>query len=92
MILLTDEQCREGIQRICEIARDIARMSGIVLNSISVDDSHHLTCTNFHILHISARGKTVAVNIHHEEVAEITSMTEDKIRSAIDRLRIMLEG
>jgi hypothetical protein len=93
MVLLTDEQCKEGIQRICDMAFDIAKMSGLVLDRVIVDDDRHIECYNtFHILQFIAKGSAVSTKIHHEEVVEISNMTSTKIQSAIDRLRLMLVG
>ena len=89
---LSDEQYRDGIQRICDLASDTARVSGLQLDAVQVDNGQKLlTGSEYHLLQMAAGGKTVTVKIHHEEVAAASGLTEEKVLSAVRRLQLMLE-
>lgn len=95
MKLLTDQECQEGIKQICDLSKTIARELGIHLQVVQFDSGRHLTCKKTHSLRISARGKSVTVSIFHSDVVGSLSCNDPpraKIRAAIERLKLLLDG
>ena len=91
MIPLTDSQCQAGMQQLCDLARNTAKVSGLRLNAVVIDNGQTTICKDAHSLQLTARGKTVTVKIFHEDVVAVSELTKKKIQNAVNRLQIMLE-
>jgi len=87
---LTDEECQVGMRKICDLANNTAKESGLRLQLIQIDDGLRVTCKPAHTLLIAARGKSITFPITHEDVADSES-TKLKIRSALSKLLLLME-
>lgn len=84
-----------GVNILKDLAQQLAAEAGVKLTNVLFDDGRPLGVTDFHLLSMTARGKTAVAKIHHEEVKSGKApkdLTRAKVRSAIDRLKVMLEG
>lgn len=93
----TEIQFQEGMQKIYDFARDIAKQEGIKLKSLRLVDGLPLGCIDCHELDIAAGGSTVSVMLYRNEVEDYPGhagidLTQAKIHNAIDRLKLQLEG
>ena len=91
------KEIRIGANMITDIANQLAAEAGIRLTSVTFNSGVEASCRDVHIFHISADGKTVNVIINQGEVSEYsgvagTVLTVGKVRGAIDRLKVMVEG
>ena len=86
-----------GINQITDIAHQYAADANIKLTSITFDDGRPLGIKDIHLMQITARKHTVNVKLYHEEIEDYlgrdgSELTRAKIRNAIERLQVMLEG
>lgn len=93
----TEIQFQEGLQKIYDLVLDVAKQEGIKLKSIKLDDGRTLECLDYHVLDIAAGEHSVSTKLNHEEIEDYPGhagidITEMKIRTAIDRLRLMMEA
>jgi hypothetical protein len=86
-----------GVNMLKDLAQQLAADAGIKLSGVGFDDGRPLGVSDMHILSLTARGKTVIAKINHEEVEDYPGrvgidLTKAKVRNAIERLSILLEG
>lgn len=89
------KEIETGISILKDLAQQLAAEAGIKLTNVLFDDGRPLGITDFHLLSMTARGKTAVAKIHHEEIKSgkpPKDLTKAKVHSAIDRLKMMLEG
>lgn len=84
----------DGVQKICELAEDLAKQDGIILTSVRLDTDRPEFSTCFHQLFLSVGDHSVMEKLHHEELKMLdhnkNGLTKTKIKSAIERLKILL--
>jgi hypothetical protein len=83
-----------GINILKHLAQQLAAEVGVKLSNVLFDDGRPLGVRDIHLLSVTARGKTTAAKINHEELKSgkaPNDQTRAKIRCAIDRLKVMLE-
>lgn len=95
--MTTEEQIQEGIIQISDFTRLYAAENGIKLAEVTFDDGRPLGFSDIHMVRISARSQTVVTKLTQIQLEKYTDedssdMTRAKIRSAVDRLKILLEG
>jgi len=86
----------EGLRKICKLAEDLAKQEGIRLSSVLVDEGRPIVASHYHLLSLTAGPCSVSEKLHHEELTaqnqrSDNGLTEAKIRSAVERLRILLD-
>lgn len=84
-----------GINILKDLAQQLAAEAGIKLSNVLFDDGRPLGVRDIHLLSVTARGKTTVAKINHEELKSgkaPNDLTKAKIRGAVDRLKVMLEG
>lgn len=86
----------DGLQKLCELVEDLAKLEGIQLTSVLVDEGRPIVASDYHLLSITAGEHSVSEKLHHEELTAQNQwtgkgLTEAKIRSAVERLRLLLD-
>ena len=85
----------EGLQKIFEMAEDLAKQERICLTAVTFDEHRPPVTSDYHVLSLTSGSCTVSEKLHQEELGgcgrPVGSMTEAKIRSAIERLKTLLE-
>lgn len=79
-----------------EYVNDLASQMGIQLSQITVVEGRYAGCLDVYLLHLSVDDQVVDVLIHLPELENLKSgissnRLEDKIRSALSRLQLLLE-
>ena len=90
-------QFQEGLQRICDLAEDLAKQNGYILTSIQLDGNKPIGATDYHVIELSVGAHSVSEKLHHEEIEDYpervaSELTRAKISSAIERLTMMVKG
>ena len=80
-----------------EHVSDLALQMGIELTKVSVIDGHTAGCSDVHLLHLSSGGHMVSALAYQSELENLANGNDYrhlsvKIRSALSRLRTMLES
>ena len=93
----TKLQYQEGVKKISELAEDLAKQNGLLLTSIQFDRNRPAGSLDFHIVELESGGCSVSEKLHHEEIEDYpgragTELTRAKIGSAIERLKVMIQG
>jgi hypothetical protein len=86
----------ETHQKIKVFSADIADQMGIQLSKIAFVEGNKVGCLDIHLLNLSTKGKLVSVLAYQSDVDNLLSgksndRLETKIRTALSRLKIMLE-
>lgn len=81
---------------ITEYVTDLAGQMSIPLTRVSTVEGSKVGCLDVHLLNMSSKGKTVSALVYKSELDEIqngiqSERLELKVRSALGRLKIMLE-
>ena len=79
-----------------DYAADIASQIGIQKLRVSVTNGIRLGCRDMHLVDFMTRGKLVSELLHHSELelmrsGVVNERVEQKIRSALERLKLMLD-
>jgi hypothetical protein len=79
-----------------ESVTDIANQAGMSLSMISVIEGQTIGFLDVHFLHIATKGHTVSTLVYESELNNLNNSLpcerlETKIRSALSRLRLLLE-
>jgi hypothetical protein len=90
-------QFQEGLQRIYDLAEDLAKQNGYILTSIQLDGNKPVGATEYHIIELSVGAHSVSEKLHREEIEDYpdrvaSQLTRAKIGSAIERLTMMVKG
>lgn len=91
-----EEQIQENRVQISEFAHLYAAENGIRLAEVIFDDGRTVGIKDLHMIRFSAREHNVVTKLTHIQIERYTDedssdMTRSKIRSAIDRLKLLLE-
>jgi hypothetical protein len=86
----------ETHQKIIKFTSDIADQMGIDLSKIDLVEGNKVGCLDIHLLNISTKGKLVSVLAYQADVDNLLNgkpndRFEMKIRTALSRLKIMLD-
>jgi hypothetical protein len=87
----------ETHHKIKEFTTDIADQMGINLSKITLVEGNKVGCLDIHLLNLSTKGKLVSVLAYQSDVDNLlggkpNDRFETKIRTALSRLKIMLES
>jgi hypothetical protein len=79
-----------------DFVADIANQTGIPLSMISVIEGQSIGFMDVHLLHMTTKGHTVSALVHESELENLNNglpceRLETKIRSALSRLKLLLE-
>jgi hypothetical protein len=94
-IMIDTAETESGINILKDLTQQLATEAGIKLSNVLFDDGRPLGVRDIHLLSVTTRGKTAVAKINHEEIKcgkAPNELTRAKIRGAIDRLKVMLEG
>jgi hypothetical protein len=92
-----EEQIQAGIEQITDVCNQYAEDAGIKLSAVTFDDGRLHGCSDIHLLSLKLKSLTVNTKLNHEEIEDYpgragTELTNAKIKAAIYRLQVMLEG
>jgi hypothetical protein len=76
-----------------KLANQLATDVGIKLSSVELEDGRPLGCSDVHLLTIKSKGMLVHATINNGDIfaksaAKVSDLTKEKIRKALDRLKI----
>ena len=79
-----------------EYVSDIALQMGIVISRVALVEGNSLGCADSHLLNISSNGRIVGAIVYTKDLESLKGKVdcdrlEVRIRSALSRLKILLE-
>jgi hypothetical protein len=95
--MTSDEQFQEGVAQITDLAHQFAAEQGVKLSAVTFDDNRPPGGSGIHMIYLTSKTLTAHTKLSQEEIEDYSGragsdLTRAKIRSVIERLKLMLEG